>query len=183
MRWIDTLGRSRRRRLPGVRDALDARLLQPGLEGRRRRHPARRRLARAAAARPVRAAGLRLRRQAADGRHLRDPRPDRARAPGCGPRRADAVRPLQRRVLVGGRGHVLPRARRRQAADRDRGLERRALPGQRDRPAGSGGPGRRAPDGRTTCGPAGGSGRCRRTTPRTTRSATTRARSGRTTTR
>ena len=69
------VGRPRRRRLPGVQDALVARLLQPGLEGRRRRHPARRRHARAAAARPVRAAGLRLRRQAADGRHLRDPRP------------------------------------------------------------------------------------------------------------
>ena len=54
------VGRPRSRRLPGVQDPLDARLLQPGLEGRRRRHPARRRLARAAAARAVRAAGLRL---------------------------------------------------------------------------------------------------------------------------
>ena len=139
-------GRPRWRRVPGVQDALDARLLQPGLEGRWRRHPARRRLARAAAAGPVRAAGLRLRREAADGRHLRDPRsrPQERSPAGRGGR---AVRPLQRRVLVGGRGHVLPRARRRQAADRDRGLQCRALPGERHRPARAGGPGREAPDG------------------------------------
>ena len=36
------LRRPRRRRLPGVQDPLDARLLQPGLEGRRRRDPGRR---------------------------------------------------------------------------------------------------------------------------------------------
>ena len=109
------VGRPRPRRLPGVQDPLDARLLQPGLEGRRRRHPARRRLARAAAARAVRAPGLRLRREAADGRHLRDPRATRARARACAPG-ARAVRPLQRRVLVGGRGDLLPRPRRRQAS-------------------------------------------------------------------
>ena len=85
------VGRPRPRRLPGVQDPLDARLLQPGLEGRRRRDPARRRLARAAAARAVRAAGLRLRREAADGRHLRDPRATRARARGCAPRRASCT--------------------------------------------------------------------------------------------
>ena len=146
LRWIDTVGRPRPRRFPGVQDPLDARLLQPGLEGRRRRHPARRRLARAAAARAVRAPGLRLRREAADGRHLRDPRA-RAQERPAARRGARAVRPLQRDVLVGGRGDLLPRSRRRQAADRERRLQCRALPGERHRAAGAGEPGRRAPDG------------------------------------
>ncbi len=62
-------------------------------------------------------------------------------------RGARAVRPLQRDVLVGGRGDLLPRSRRRQATDRERRLQRRALPGERHRAAGAGEPGRRAPDG------------------------------------
>ena len=49
--WIDTLRRPRPGRVPGVRDALGPRLLQPGLEGCRRRDPARGRVARPAAAR------------------------------------------------------------------------------------------------------------------------------------
>ena len=111
-RGRDALDRPLRRprpgRVPGVPDAVVARLLQPGLEGRRRRDPPRRRHARAAAARDVRAPGLRLRREAPDGRRLRDPRPARRRPPP--PARGEgAVRAVQRRVLVGGRGHVLPR--------------------------------------------------------------------------
>ena len=78
----------RPRRVPGVQDALVARLLQPGLEGRRGRDPGGRRDARAAADRALRAPGLRLRRQAPDGRDLRDPRPADATPVGCGGRRA-----------------------------------------------------------------------------------------------
>ena len=50
-------------------------------------------------------------------------------------------------VLVGGRGDLLPRSRRRQATDRERRVQCRALPGERHRAAGAGEPGRRAPDG------------------------------------
>ena len=84
--------RPRPRRLPGVQDPLVARLLQPGLEGCRRRDPARRRHARAAPDRALRAPGLRLRRQAPDGRHLRaaGPAGRRPRLRARGPR---AVRP------------------------------------------------------------------------------------------
>ena len=48
---------------------------------------------------------------------------------------ADPVRPVQRRVLVGGGGHVLPRARRRQAADPLGRLERGPPAPVRDRAA------------------------------------------------
>ena len=43
LRWIDRYGDRDRDGLPGVRDPLVARLLQPGLEGRRRRDPGGRR--------------------------------------------------------------------------------------------------------------------------------------------
>ena len=86
------------------------------------------------------------------------------------------------RLLVGGRGHLLPGPRRREEADPVRGIERRAplmsgiVPPERA--------GRVAARLlRRTCGRAGASGRSRPTTSATTRSATTRARSGRTTTR
>ena len=82
------VGRSRWRRVPGVRDPLVARLLQPGLEGRRRRDPARRRLAGAAAARACassRATPTTPSVRLAD--DLRRPRPTRTTPSGSGPRR------------------------------------------------------------------------------------------------
>ena len=112
MAWIDTLRRPRRRWVPGVPDPIEPRLLQPGLEGRRRRDPRRGRVARSAPDRTCRAAGLRVRREAAAGRHLRDARPARGR--GAAARRGAApLRALQQRLLVGERGDVLPRSRRR----------------------------------------------------------------------
>ena len=92
MTWIDKLRRPRPRRLPGVRDALLARLLQPGLEGRRRCDPRGGRLAVAAADRDVRAAGLRLRRQDPDGRHLRRPRRGPRTPAACDARRSGCTK-------------------------------------------------------------------------------------------
>ena len=57
------------------------------------------------------------------------------------------LRPVQRRLLVGERGHLLPRARRRQAADPVRGLECRPLPRGGSRPARPRGSRRRPADG------------------------------------
>ena len=62
------------------------------------------------------------------------------------------------------------------------GFERRALPRQRHRPGGSRRPRRRTVDGRRHVVGVGRSGRCPRTTSRTTRSAITPGPSGRTTT-
>ena len=121
----------------------------------------------------VRAPGLRLRREAPDGRHLRDPRPAAGRPPAAA-RGARAVRAVQRRVLVGGRGDLLPRPRRRQAADpqsvaSNAGhlLQSGIVPPER-----AGRVVERLLRRRHVVG-LGRSGRCRRTTPRTTRSATT----------
>ena len=147
----DALDRPPRRprpgRVPGVQDPLVARLLQPGLEGRRRCDPGGRRDAGAAADRPVRAPGLRLRREAADGRHLRHPRPAdrRPAAPPAGP---GALRSVQRAVLVGGGGDLLPRPQREEGADPDGRVERRPSAPVGDRPDGAGRPRGEAPPGR-----------------------------------
>ena len=79
------MGRPRPRRVPGVRDAVAARLRQPGLEGRRRRGAPSRRQPGAAADRPRRAAGLRLRRQAPDGGPVRPRRPRARRQAAASP--------------------------------------------------------------------------------------------------
>ena len=145
--------------------------------------PARRRLACATAPRPVRAPGLCLRRQAAAGRHLRGPRPDRGRASACAPRRPALYERFNDAFWWEARGHLLPRARRRRS-DRSSPSPRTPATASRAGSSRPSGPrGWSSGSWPTTCGPAGGSGRSRRTTSRTTRSATTRARSGRTTTR
>ena len=74
MNWIDRFGDRDGDGFQEYKTRSIARQLQPGLEGRRRRHPRGRRHARAAADRDLRAAGLRLRREEPDGRHLRRPR-------------------------------------------------------------------------------------------------------------
>ena len=186
MRWIDQLRRSRRRRLPGVRDALDARLLQPGLEGRRRRDPARGRHARAAAARAVRAPGLRLRRQAPDGATcttLLGRR--RGRRAGCGAQAADAcTTAFNDAFWWEAEGTYYLGLDGAEAADPHRRLERGPPAAVRDRAARP----RRAGWSSGCCADDMWSGWGIRTLSvrppvRTTRSATTRARSGRTTTR
>ena len=92
--------------------------------------------------RPLRIPGLRLRRPAADGHHPRGVRRSRGSGrsalPGGPP-----LRPLQRRLLVGGRGNLLPRARRQEAADPNGRLECRPLPRERHRPGGRAGQGGR----------------------------------------
>ena len=175
LRWIDQLRRPRPRRVPGVQDPLVARLLQPGLEGRRRRDPARRRHARAAADRAVRAPGLRLRREAPDGRHLRDPRPAGGRAPAAAPRRASCTSGSTTRS--GGRPRG-PTTSASTATKQPIGRSPRtpATAPVGDRAAGAGRPGRRAAAGRRHVVGLGRSGRSRPTTSRTTRSATTPAR-------
>ena len=75
------------------------------------------------------------------------------------------------------------RPRRRQAAGRLALLEHRPSAVERDRPARAGRRRRRPAHGRGARGPAGACGRCPPTTPASTRSSTTTARSGRTTTR
>ena len=137
---------SRWRRPPGVRDAVDATATTTRAGRTRRCDPERRRLARGAAAGPVRAAGLRLRREGPDGRHLRDPRPHAEEHAAAG-RGQGPVRTVQRAVLVGVGGHLLPGPGRRETPDRVGRVQRRALPRERDRAAGPGGPRRRAPDG------------------------------------
>ena len=162
------LGRPRPRRVPGIRDAVAARLRQPGLEGcGRRRAPPGRELATPPIALVelqgyVYDAKLRM----AD---LFEPRRPRARRQAPARRGRGPVGPVQRAVLVGRRGRVLPGAGRVQAADRDRRLQPGHLLSEgivaRKTPGGW-----RGASSPTTCGPAGGSGRCPRTTPRTTRS-------------
>ena len=90
---------------------------------------------------PVRAPGLRLRRQAAHGRDLRGPRQARARARACAPRRPELYDRFNDAFWWEGEGTYYLGPRRREAADRERGLERRPLPGERHRPAASGRPG------------------------------------------
>ena len=93
----------------------------------------------------VRAAGLRLRREAPAGRHLRDPRPAEGRAAAAA-RGARAVRAGQRAVLVGGGGDLLPRPRRRRSGRSARVASNAGhLPRVRHRAAGAGGAGREAP--------------------------------------
>ena len=148
------LRRPRPGRVPGVRDALAARLLQPGLEGRRRRDPARRRHARPAADRDVRAPGLRLRREAPDGRHLRAPRPGRGRRAGCGARRPPCTSASTTRS--GGRRRGPTTSASTAPSSRPDGrLERRPPAPVGDRPARARRPGRGAAAAPTTCGRAG----------------------------
>ena len=118
-RWIDRLRRPRPGRLPGVRDPLVPRLLQPGLEGRRRRDPGGRRDARRRCRSPlcelqgyVYDAKLRM----ADIYEILGRPADARRLRRAGAR---AVRAGQRAVLVGGGGDLLPRPRRQEAADPD----------------------------------------------------------------
>ena len=181
MAWIDRLRRRRQGRIPGVQDPLVARPLQPGLEGRRRRHRRGRRDARAIADRDLRAAGLRVRREGAHGRHLRRARPSAGR-PAAAARGTTPVRPVQRDVLVGGGGTYYLGLNGRKEPIRSVASNAGSPAPVRDRAAGASRAGRPSTDGAATCGRAGASGRCRRTTRTTTRSHTTRARSGRTTT-
>ena len=179
------LRRPRRRRVPGVRDALVARLLQPGLEGRRRRDPARRRHARPAARSRCASSRATSTTPSSGWPTIYDaPRTGRRTPRACAREAAEPVRPLQRR-RSGGR-------RRGPTTSGSTARSGRSGPWPRT-PATSSSRGSCRPSGparvverlhaRTTCGRAGGSGRCRRTMWRTTRSATTRGRSGRTTTR
>ena len=113
----------------------------------------------------LRAAGLRLRRLAADGRGLR-----RAGRAGAGRRAARARRPSssgasRTRFWCEDIGLLRLRPRPGQAADRDRRLERRPLPLERDRRPGPRRAGRRAASSSPTCGAAGASARCRRGNP------------------
>ena len=114
-------------------------------------------------------------------------------SPGTGARRTLAARlevdaddardPLRRRVLDARGALLRDRPRRREAPGRTASPR---TPGRRcgrgsSRPSGP--PGSRSGSSSRTCSPAGASGRSRPASPATTRSATTRARSGRTTTR
>ena len=131
------LRRRRRRRLrrvpPGHRPGAG----QPGVEGQLGRYPLRRRPRRRGPHRPLRGAGLRLRR-------LPGPRPLRLRGGGHGALRSlpqEGDRPegrLQPRLLARGQGVVRRRAERRQEADRLAHLEHRPLPVDRDRGGGEG---------------------------------------------
>ena len=175
------VGRPRRRRLPGVRDTLDRGPFNQGWKDSGRGDPAR---GRSDPALPI--ALCELQAYAFDAllrmARIRDAFGDETRPTSCGPG-APGLRPVQRRLLVGERGDLLPRARRREAADPDRRLERRPLPRERDRPARPGRPGGRAADGSRHVDRLGDPDAVVASTPATTRSRTTSARSGRTTTR
>ena len=148
-----------------------------GLDLLPRRHAAR------LPARDLRAAGLRLRREDA----RRPPRAARLEGPGVrrpareGGRRPEA--PLQPRLLGRGRRVLRARARRRRPPGRLAHLEQRPPALERHRRQVEGEVGRRAPDGASGCSPAGACARWPRARAATTRSATTSARSGRSTTR
>ena len=136
MTWIDTLWRPRRRRLPGVQDPLEPRLLQPGLEGRRRCDPEADGSIAELPIGAVRAAGLRLRREAAAGRHLRDAGPGGRR--GAAPRRGTrASTSASTTILVGARGDLLPGPRRSRSGPSSRSRRTRVTACQRDRADGS----------------------------------------------
>ena len=81
--WIDRCGDRRRRRLRRVPAALPGWARQPWLEGLRRLHRARRRVARRGADRAGRGAGLCVRCQAADRRGLRGAGEDPSARPRC----------------------------------------------------------------------------------------------------
>ena len=141
--------RSRRGRLRRVPAANGARPREPVVEGLRRLPALRRRPARGAADRPVRGAGLRLRREAAYGRaRSRGLGGRRARRParrGCRP----AARAVRRGVLDRRAWRLLrARARLRQATCRLDVLEHRPPALERDRSAGARRPGGRRADGR-----------------------------------
>ena len=119
--------RPRRRRPAGVQDQGAARLLQPGLEGRRRRDPARRRRAGQPADRLVRGPGPGRRRPSAPGPTCSTQvYGDATGAAAAARAGAPAGRADRDQVLVGRRGHLLPGPRRRQAADQVGGVQRRA---------------------------------------------------------
>ena len=132
--------------------------------------------------RHLRAPGLRLRRKEPHGRHLRRPRSPEGRAAPAA-RGAASVRPVQR-ASSGGRRKAPTTsgstdARSRSAASRRTPATSSSRASSRlNAPVAS-----FAASWPTTCGRAGASGRCRQTIPPTTRSRTTPARSGRTTTR
>ncbi len=156
---------------------------QPVVEGLARLAAIRGRSPRRAADRAVRGAGLRLRREAPDGR-ARAGRLARPRARGAPrPRSRRAAGALQRGLLGAGAQRLL-RARARQGRQSGRlALFQRRPPAlERHRPAGARRGRRRPADGRRACGRGGESGRCPRTTAATTRSRTTTARFGPTTT-
>ena len=183
LEWIDQLRRPRRRRVRRVRAPLGARPRQPVLEGLGRLAALPRRAAGERADRAVRGAGLRLRREGAAGRagarglaRARARRPARARGGG-------AEGALRRGLLVRGARRLLrARARRGQAARRLAHLQHRPPALERDRPRRAGRRHRRPAHGRGALvglGRPHDVGRRRRAS---TRSRTTTARSGRTTT-
>ena len=118
---------------------------QPGMEGQLGRDPLRRRPGGRGPHRPVRGAGLRLRRLPGPGPlRLRGGRHGHLRPlPGQGHPAEGGVQPG---LLAGGQGVVRRRARRRQAADRLAHLEHRPLPVDRDRRRGQGPSGGREAD-------------------------------------
>ncbi len=132
--------------------------------------------------RPRRGPGLRVRGQATDGRTGPGPRRGRARRPPR-PRGRSAPRALRGGVLGRGPPLLRPRARRGQAPGRRHRLERRPVPVDGHRVDRSGARTWSTACSARRCRRGGGSGRSPPTRPGTTRSATTRARSGRTTRR
>ncbi len=172
--------RRRRRRLRRVPAGHRPGPGQPGLEGQLGRHPLRRRPGGRGPHRPVRGAGLHLRR-------LPGQRPLRLRGGGHGHLRPlpgqghPAEGGLQPRLLAGGQGVVRRRPRRRQAAHRLADLQHRPLPVDRDRRRGQGPPGGGGAGVAGHVHRLGGAHPVARTAAATTRSATTAARSGPTT--
>ena len=112
LEWIDRYGDRGRGRVRRVRAPLRARPPEPGLEGLERRDPGPGRDRGPAADRARRGPGLRLRREAADGRPRARPRRDRAGDPPRHRGRRSAA-PVRGGVL--GRGPGLLRARARSA--------------------------------------------------------------------
>ena len=173
------VGGSRRRWSPGVQDPLDPRLLQPGLEGRGRRHH---RSGRHVSPLPIATCELQgyvfdAKIRMADIYDVLE-RPQDAAVSAA---RHDGCTTGQRDVLVGGGGDLLPGPQRSQGADPQRRLQSRPPAPVGDRAAGTAGRVVRAADGpghvvrlgvRTLSSDH----------PTTTRSRTRRARSGRTTT-
>ena len=180
--WIDRYGDLDGDGFVEYRRRAELGLHQPGLEGLDRRDPRPGRPTGRAADRPGRGPGLRPRRQAADGPAGPPSGRDRpGRPPGARGRRAPE--PLRRGVLDGRRQPLRDGPRPRQATDRRPRLEHRPGAVGRDRRSGPR-VGRRRPAERA--GARLGLGRPdvrRRASPATTRSATTPARSGPTTTR
>ena len=178
------LRRSGRRRVRRVRAALGARAPQPGLEGLERRDPRPIRPARPMP--PIALAEVQgyvfdAKRRMAGLAAVRGEDELASRLAGRG---RGAPRSASRSGVLG-RGPALLRdgARRREAPARRDRLERRPVPVVGDRGAGARPRRRRPAAAARRCSRAGGSGPTPRTSPATTRSATTPARSGRTTRR